>query len=313
MKQLLIIALALVLGLGIQSCRNELYKRPVTIDKFEFTNTAGEKYEEQFQKVNKIYVKRIKTFEEEKQAFKIDTTAGKRYRKYNHTLVASLDTLNLNGKAGVYYQLYLRPNSGIGKIKGDVQEDKYNELKLFSPEKLFLQHNEQFYSDSVLTGPLKNVIATTSFLQPSNSDEPGIITMSIDSINFDKGFNKRQREGIIRIINNSIVLEQLRTAGKDPNKYTVFNYYPNYSSKKGKSPAAYTINLNVTQDMLSNKIIVKASSPGYTPDKFTWTESKINRKDYMNGHDYEAKIALRLLAPAFFRSLYHSRQIQSSN
>ena len=313
MKQLLIRVLALVLCLGTQSCRKELYKRPVTIDRFEFTNTAGEKYEERFQKVNTFFVKKIKTFEEEKQSFKIDTTAGKRYRKYNHTLVASLDTLNLNGKAGVYYQLYLRPNSGIGKIKGDVQEDRYNELKLFSPEKNFLQHKEKYYIDSVITGPFKNVIATNRFLQPSNIDEPGIITMSIDSINFEKGFSKRQREGIIRIINNSIVLEQLRTASKDPNKYLVFNYYPNYSSKKDKKPASYTINLNVTQDMLSNKIIVKASSPGYTPDKFTWTESKINRMDYLNGHDYEAKMALRSLAPAFFRSLHRSRQTRSSN
>lgn len=312
MKQLIILTLALVFCLGTQSCRRELYKRPVTIDKLEFSNKAGEKYEEQFQKVNRFFVQRIKVYEQEKKSFKLDTTASKRYRKYNHTLVASLDSLEIEGKQGVYYQLYLRPNSGIGKIKGGVQEDKYNELKLYSPEHLFLQHKEQFYTDSIVAGPFSNIIVTNFFLPLENKEEPGILTVSIDSINFGKGFSKRQREGIMRILHNSVILEQRHNAGKDPKKSMVFNYYPNFRNKYDKKPASFVVNLDVSQDPISNRITVKINNTDSTINKF-WTEAKINRLDYMNGHDYEAKSVLDDLLPRYLRMLYRSRQIQSKN
>ncbi|GAB3195099.1 DNA-binding MltR family transcriptional regulator [Pontibacter aydingkolensis] len=227
MKQLIILALGLVICLGLPSCRKELYKRPVTINRLEFTNNAGEKYDYQFNRVNDWFLQKIEKLEQEKHTFRIDTTAKKRYHKHNHTLVASLDNLIVENSPGVYYQLYLRPNSGIGKIKGGVQDDMYNELKLFSPERLFLQHEQQYYTDSIVAGPFKRLIAVNELYEPLNVEQPEVISFSIDSINFSKGFKKRQRESIIRLVNNSIMLMQRDFAGKDPKKSMPFNYYPN--------------------------------------------------------------------------------------
>ncbi|PRY14981.1 hypothetical protein CLV24_103220 [Pontibacter ummariensis] len=299
---------SLLLLLGLLSCTPDIYKRPVTIDQLEFSNTAGEKYEEQFQRVNGWFLQKIKGLEEEKQIFRIDTTAKKRYRKYNHTLVASLEPLEISEEPGVYYQLYLRPNSGTGKIKGGVQADMYNELKLFSPEKLFLQHKQQYYTDSIVTGPFNRLVPVQELYAPVNMAEPGIISFSVDRISFPKGFKKRQKESIIRIVNNSIVLMQQRSAGKDPKKAMVFNYYPNYSMKTGKKPSSYAVNLNVTDDPVTDKITVHISSPGYTPDKWQSTEATFNRKDFLAGHDYEANQRLGFLAPGFLSRLYYTKK-----
>ncbi|MBC5994119.1 hypothetical protein [Pontibacter cellulosilyticus] len=308
MKKLLYFPVMLTLCLFVFSCTRDVYQRPVTIDKMEFTNKAGEKYDAQFNRVNNWFLLKLKELEREKHTFRIDTAAKKRYRKYNHTLVASLENLEVNGNSGVYYQLYLKPNSGIGKIKGDVQDDRYNELKLYSPEQRFLKHGQQYYNDSIVSGPFRRLITVQKFLKPQNTEQPGIISFSIDSINFSKGFGKRQRESITRIINNGIALAQQNSYGKDPKKAMVFNYYPNYSTKQDKKPASFSVNLNVSQDPVTNKVVVKVSSPGYTPDKFTRTEAKFNRADFFAGHDYEANMQLNSLATGFFSRLYYSQK-----
>ncbi|GHA64803.1 hypothetical protein GCM10007389_16930 [Pontibacter akesuensis] len=276
----------------------------------EFTNTAGAKYEEQFQRVNNWFVQKIEGLEKEKHTFRIDTTAKKRYRKYNHTLVAKLENLEVNNQPGVYYQLYLRPNSGIGTVKGGVQKDMYNELKLFSPEKVFLQHKQQYYTDSIVIGPFNRLIGVQETYEPVNVEDADLISFSIDSINFDKGFKKRQRESIMRLINNSVVLTQQRYAGRTPKTGMVFNYYPNYRSKTAKKEATYALNLNVTQDPASNKVTVRISSPGYTPDEWTSTDRSFNRREFLDGHDYEANMSLNTLATSFISRIYYTHRRQ---
>ena len=309
MKKLLPLLVAVAACLC--ACTRDLYTRPVTIDKLEFTNSAGEKYDYQFSRVNGWFLQKIEALEQEKQTFKIDTTAKKRYRKYNYTLVASLDNLVIEDKPGVYYQLYLRPNSGIGKIKGGVQDDMYNELKLFSPEKIFLQHEQQYYTDSIIAGPFKRLIGVTELYQPLNTDQPGIVNLSIDSINFSKGFKKRQRESIERLINNSVVLMQQSNPTKNPKKGPAFNYYPNYKTKE-KGPASYALNINVTQDPLSNKIKVSINSPGYTPGRWTRTEATFNRLNFLAGHDYEANMGLNMFVRSFVGSMYYDKTRQAN-
>lgn len=307
MKKLLYFTALLVVCLYASSCTRDLYKRPVTIDTIEFTNNAGDKYGAQFNRVNDWFLQKIAVLEKEKQTFKIDTTAKKRYRKYNHTLVASLDNLVIENQPGVYYQLYLRPNSGTGKIKGGVQDDMYNELKLFSPEKIFLQHEQRYYTDSIIAGPFNRLIGVTELYEPLNIDQPGIINLSIDSINFSKGFTKRQREGIKRLINNSVVLMQQSNPTKNPKKGPAFNYYPNYNTNNEKGPASYALHINVVQDPVSNKIKVSINSPGYTPGKWTRTETTFNRLDFLAGHDYEANMRLNMFVRSFMGSLYYDK------
>lgn len=312
MEKITLIVLLVLAGISLSSCKKELYRRPVTIDRLEFTNSAGVKYEDQFQQVNGWFLQKIKSYEEEKQTFRLDTTSKKRYHKYNFTLVASLDTLKVDAQSGVYYQLFLRPNSGIGKTKGDVQQDMYNELKLFSPDKFFLRHRQQFYTDSIVIGPFNRLTPVQEVYEPVYIDKPGIVSFSVDSINFPKSFKKRQREGIIRLVHNSVVLSQHRNANRDPGKGLVFNYYPNYSSKTGRKPSTYSVNLNVTDDPVSNKITVSISSPGYTPDKWQMTDVSFNRKNYLDGYDYEANQRLGYLAPSFISDLYYSKPSSDS-
>ena len=88
-------------GASFSSCKKDLYRRPVTIDRIAFTNSAGAKYDEQFQQVNGWFLQKLKSFEEEKQTFRLDTTAKKRYHQYNFTLVASLERLEVNNQPGV--------------------------------------------------------------------------------------------------------------------------------------------------------------------------------------------------------------------
>ena len=184
----------------------------------------------------------------------------------------------------------------------------YNELKLFSPDRFFLRHRQQYYTDSIVAGPFNRLTPVQELYEPVYIDKPGIISFSIDSINFPKSFKKRQREGIVRLVHNSIVLTQRQHADKDPEKYLVFNYYPNHNSKAVKKSSTYSVNLNVTDDPVSNKITVSISSPGYTPDKWQVTDVSFNRKNYLDGYDYEANQALGFLAPSYISRLYYSRR-----
>ncbi|WP_299818337.1 hypothetical protein [uncultured Pontibacter sp.] len=307
MKKLLYFSALILTGLFAWSCTPDLYQRPVTIDKLTFSNNAGDKYDYQFNRVNGWFLQKIETLGQEKHTFDVDTTARKRYRKYNYTLVASLDKLVIENQPGVYYQLYLRPNSGIGKLRGGVQDDLYNELKLFSPEENFLQHEQDFYTDSIVAGPFKRLITVNELYEPLNVEQPGIISFAIDSINFSKGFKKRQRESIKRLVNNTVVLMQRNNPTKSPNKGPAFNYYPNYEAKEGKVPASYVVNLNVSQDPISNKIKVSINSPGYTPDSWTRTDATFNRIDFLAGHDYEANMRLNMFVRSFIGKVYYAK------
>ena len=304
--------LLVLAGISLSSCKKDLYRRPVTIDRVEFTNSAGAIYDEQFQRVNGWFLQKLKSFEEEKQTFRLDTTAKKRYRQYNFTLVASLERLEVNNQPGVFYKLYLRPNSGIDKTKGGVQRDMYNELKLFSPDSFFLRHRQQYYTDSIMAGPFDRLTPVQELYEPAYIDKPGIVSFSVDSINFPKSFKKRQREGIIRLVHNSIVLRQRQHADRDPEEGLVFNYYPNYSSKTGKKPSTYSVNLNVTEDSVSDRITVRISSPGYTPDKWQQTYVSFSRKNYLDGYDYEANQTLGSFAPSFISGLYYSKRLSGT-
>ncbi|WP_276498418.1 hypothetical protein [Pontibacter litorisediminis] len=309
MKKPSYIALVLLSGL-LCSCAKDLCNRPVTIDRVEFTNKAGEKYDEQFGRVNSWFLQKIKALETEKQTFRIDTVAKKRHHKYNHTLVASLEELEVDDRPGLYYQLYLRPNSGIGKIKGQVQHDIYNELKLYSPERSFLSHGQQFYSDSLVAGPFAKVMRVQELLEPLNVSEPDMPSFSIDSIRFPKSFKKRHREYITKLMNNSIVLMQERNAGSKLKQGMRFNYHPNFKAKEKKVSATYTLNLQVAEDPVANKITVHISSPGYTPERWQSTKASFNRRDFLKGHTYEANHSLRLLAPSFLSSLYYAKRLK---
>ncbi|AKD02798.1 hypothetical protein POKO110462_00750 [Pontibacter korlensis] len=64
MKKLFYVVPVLIIGLC--SCAKDLYNRPVTIDQMEFTNKAGEKYEEQFGRVNGWFLQKVKALEAEK-------------------------------------------------------------------------------------------------------------------------------------------------------------------------------------------------------------------------------------------------------
>lgn len=213
----------------------------------------------------------------------------------------------VDDQSGLYYQLYLRPNNGIGKIKGNVQHDMYNELKLYSPEKSFLHHEEQFYTDSIVAGPFNRVVPIQEFLEPLNSSQPDMISFSVDSINFPKGFKKRHRKYIIRMVNNTIVLMQERNAASKNKQGMQFNYYPNFKSKAENVPATYAVNLTVTDDPISNKITVNISNPGYTPERWQSTKSSFNRRDFLDGHTYKANYSLHLLAPSFLGNIYYSK------
>ncbi|GAB3825087.1 hypothetical protein [Pontibacter rugosus] len=299
----------LLLLLGLSSCTKNVYTRPVTIDGVEFTNKAGDKYEAQFQRVNGWFLQRIKALEKKERTFAVDTaTAKKRYHKYNHTLVASLEPFEVGQEPGVYYQLYLKPNSGVGKMKGNVQKDIYNQLKLYSPDKYFLQHGEQYYTDSVVVGPFRSIVPVQEFLKPVNTNQQ--INISIDSINFPDSFKKRQREFLMRLVNNAMVLRQEQIADKNPNTTLVFDYYPNFRAGKDKKATTYAANLNVVDDPASNEIIIKISSPGYTPGKWQATNVVLNRQEFLDGHTYEVNQLLGSLAPVFFSYMHYSKSAQ---
>ena len=310
MRKLLYFPVALTLCLLTFSCTRDVYQRPVTINKLEFTNNAGQKYDYQFSRVNHWFLQKIEKLEEEKQTFRIDTTAKKRYRKYNYTLVASLDNLEINNKPGVYYQLYLRPNSGIGKIKGGVQDDMYNELKLFSPEELFLQHEQQYYTDSIVAGPFNRLVPVQELFLPENTATPGLVSIGIDSLNFPKKFNKRQKSNLTNIINNTVVQMQQNFNKSSINKS--FKYYQNFNSKAGKEPTDGVVYINVTEDPIANTVTVQFSSPGVELPKYWSTKTTFNRQDFLKGHTYQANQRLRSLTGSYVQAVWRAKVKQAA-
>ncbi|WP_347157637.1 hypothetical protein [Pontibacter chitinilyticus] len=289
MKTLPVNALVLLTAISLLSCTKDVYKRPITIDQLEFANKAGQVYQQQFQQVNAWYLQKLDSLQAADQRLVIDTTAKKKYHKYNYTLVASLHSLDLNGSLGVYYQLYLQPNSGIGKIKGGVQHDMYNELKLYSPASLFQQHGRRYYQDSVVAGATTGIIPVHVLYKPENMAASGIKNFEIEGINFFKGLKKKQQHSLIRIINNAIVLRQQRLAQEKGSHSKPFNYYAPWLPGAAKTPPTYALTMDVTEDILANKITLKLHyKANIVEPKWLASEIAINRRDFLDGYYYEA-------------------------
>ncbi len=302
MKYYLIAALLLLLS----GCTPQVYQRPVTIDRLEVVNTAGQSYQAQFQRVNGWLLRRIDSLGRHNGTLAFDTLRSpKRYRPYNHTLVASLEQMNIEGKAGVYYQLYLRPNSGTGKLKGGVQQDIYNELKLFSPEHLFLQHTHIFYRDSIVVGPFKRLLPVATLLPAQNSPDSSRVSVSLESITFPKSLKKRQREGLLLLINNSIVRGQAQTNASQAQGIRRFNYYNNVGKGKDRSPATYNIKVAVTEDVGNDRLTVQLHCPGVMLPKWQATSTFFSRRDYLKGYTYQANQHLNSLPANFVQALLY--------
>lgn len=307
MKQLTLLLSILLLSIMLYSCAPNAYKRPLTIDRVEISNTAGAYYEAQFRRVNRFYMHRFDSLRRTKQLFVFDTTnVKKKPHPLNYTLVSSLDSLNLNGQPGVYYQLYFRPNNGKGKTKGGVLEDKYNELKLFSPQKSFMQHTELFYRDSLMQGATSNIMPAHELYLPENTPDPQCTSFRIDNINFYKGLNKKQREGITRIINNALVLRQ-RSRAKEGKPFNLSApWLPGYSKD---APATFAITVNVAEDVEKNQIRLsmeytsKVKAPEWLISKAT-----INRRDYLDGHTYQANTDLNSWIRLYIAQLQYAAQ-----
>ncbi|RIJ37620.1 hypothetical protein [Pontibacter oryzae] len=307
MKQLTWLLSILLLSITLCSCGPNAYKRPLTIDRVEISNSAGANYEAQFRRVNRFYMHRFDSLQQNGQVLVFDTTkVRKKPHRLNYTLVSSLDSLNLNGQPGVYYQLYFRPNNGKGKIKGGVMEDKYNELKLFSPQKSFVQHTELFYRDSLVQGATSNIIPVHELYLPENTPDPQRTSFRIDNIDFYKGLNKKQREGIIRIINNAMVLRQRSQAkaGK-PFNFSAL-WLPGYSKD---APATFAITVKVAEDVEKNQIRL---SMEYNSDvkapEWLITKATINRRDYLDGYTYQANTDLNSWIRMYTAQLQYAAQ-----
>lgn len=295
----------LLLLLLLVSCSRKVYQRPITIDHVEISNSAGPVYERQFGRVNRFYMQRFDSLQRTNQLLVFDTTRTKRKpHKLNYTLVSSLDTLNLNGLPGVYHQLYFRPNNGKGKTKSGALDDRYIELKLFSPQKSFLQHTEVFYRDSLVSGASSRIIPAHLLYQPDNRAAAEAVSFRVSEISFYKGLNKQQQNSIIRILNNAIVLRQ-RRQNKSGKGFTFSApWLPNYHSD---APATFLLTVKVTEDESQNRIRLDIHYQGDAePPQWLRSEAAINRRDFLDGHLYEANSSLSSWVNSYISNLYYA-------
>lgn len=295
----------LLLLVGLAACSRKVYQRPFTIDRVEIKNTAGPIYSEQFRRVNNFFLHRFDSLQRSSQLLVFDTTrAGKKPNRLNYTLVSSLDTLNLNGRPGVYHHLYFRPNSGKGYLKSGVLQDRYNELKLFSPTESFLRHTELFYSDSLVSGATSFIIPAHELYLPENPAGAPAVSFRVNEVQFYKGLNKQQRNSILRILNNAIVLRQ-RRQGTTGNTFAfTAGWLPGYNSE---APADFVLDVAVSESIEKNQITLSieytgnAELPGWMPK-----QTSFNRRDFMDGHLYEANSSLQSFVSNYIGRLYYT-------
>ncbi|QCR23977.1 hypothetical protein [Pontibacter sp. SGAir0037] len=286
-KKFLHAAIFLLVLLPFSSCVKDVYKRPITINKFEFQNQAGAAYEAQFQKINNWQLLKLDSIQKVNKTVFLDAKAGKRQNKLNYTLAASLEKLDSDDKKGLRYQLYLKPNNGIGKMKSGIYENMYVELDLYSPEKKFFEHGFFFYRDSVLVGASSHLLPVQELKEPANADSTSSLSFAIDHISFSKGFTKRQRKCIVRLLNNSFVAKQHHNVVDYYKKGKSFNFYPNFLPKATYTKAIHTFSYEVVDSPDTNQILVRLHYSGELPSWFS-REISFNRKNFKEGHYYEA-------------------------
>lgn len=287
MKQRIGFLLGLVL-LALSSCTN-YYKRPIVIDRLHYVNEAGEPYEEKFQQVNAWHLQKVNRIQEQYKGFVIDTASRKRHHKMNYTLEALLQPLEVDGKPGLYYNLYLRPNSGIGRLEdGKVMDNMYNELKLYSPETNFFRHGQVYHSDSVIAGALNKIRPVHEWLTPQNTAADGTVAFALDSLIFPRKLNRRQKDSIRRMFNNAFVERQ-----KESSASRKFDFYPNFRPNTAYQKADVVILCDVTDSPETNQIRIKLRHNTEKQSMLLSNGITINRQDFLNGHYYEAAYKIR--------------------
>lgn len=260
MVKYLYLLLSCSVVLSFSSCTRDVYKRPITINRLDFKSNADPKYGAQFHRVNNWQMLLLDSAKTQSEAFVIDTKSKKKFHRLNYTLSASLRDFNSDGKVGVYYQVYMKPNNGTGILKGGGYDNMYVVLELYSPEKNFLEHGFKFYRDTVLTGSSSRLIAVHELAEPKNLGLPDSLHFAVDSLNFLGRLNKKQKNSFRRIINNSFVVNQKGAAANKKPGGWAFDFFPNYLPKTAYTPTANTLNFDVIDDVATNKIIIGRST-----------------------------------------------------
>jgi hypothetical protein len=296
---------------SIISCNENIYKRPITINKVVFINEAGLEYQEKLDTINAWYLQFLDSIQISNQGMVIDTSIDKKESPMNYYVETTLDKRKSGANNQLIYSIYIHPNKNkVEEASSDIEYDY-----LFAELGLISNNDSTFFNNKLYIFQYLSGIGVASKLMPSSklyeplaSSLTALKSFSVDSIKFSSGFNRSQKNFFKNIINNSFVLRQADYPSYSMLNKKSFAFHPNFLSKSSYIPGEYTMNLNVIDNEATNEIYIKMNYHGndvnfLVPDRLSDT-IVINRQEFFAGNHYEANIKISRLVSNFIAMQY---------